>query len=277
MTDYLHSTFDIDSEKCVSCYDELPLWSAMFGIRLLQAVEWRKHISALDIGFGTGFPVTELAMRLGNSSNVYGIDPWAAAMRRAREKLDMYEIKNTTLFLGCAEDIPLADHSIDLLVSNNGLNNVQDWQMVLAECARVAKPGAQFVHSFNLPETMIEFYTIMQEVLQEAGLLTELDRMHRHIHKKRRPLDKWVQGMEENHFSVKRVNQDRFDYQFADGTAFLNHYFIRMAFLDSWKDIIPKDRHVELFGKMEAKFNTMSQQGGLRLQVPFAIIDSVRI
>jgi arsenite methyltransferase len=61
-------------------YDELPLWSAPFGIKLLEEVPLRKNIRALDIGFGTGFPLLELAQQLGASSVVYGIDPWEEAV-----------------------------------------------------------------------------------------------------------------------------------------------------------------------------------------------------
>jgi SAM-dependent methyltransferase len=55
---------------------------------------------------------------------------------------------------GVGEQIPLRDGSIDLVVSNNGLNHVADLGRTLAECRRVARPGAQLVATMNLPETM---------------------------------------------------------------------------------------------------------------------------
>ena len=68
-------TNNLDLNKLVNVLDELPLWSAPFGLKLLDAIEYKPNISALDIGFGNGFPLTELAMRLGETSTVYGIDP----------------------------------------------------------------------------------------------------------------------------------------------------------------------------------------------------------
>ena len=42
-------------------YDDLPLWSAPFGLTLLDTVRMKKHINVLDLGSGSGFPMLELA------------------------------------------------------------------------------------------------------------------------------------------------------------------------------------------------------------------------
>jgi hypothetical protein len=62
MKQYLHSNFNLESPS--DLYDELPLWSAPFGLKLLEHIEYKKNLTALDIGFGNGFPLTELDMRL---------------------------------------------------------------------------------------------------------------------------------------------------------------------------------------------------------------------
>ena len=66
----------INNPEVVSALDELSLWSAPFGLKLLDSVLYKKNMNVLDIGFGTGFPLTELAMRLGKTSRIYGVDPW---------------------------------------------------------------------------------------------------------------------------------------------------------------------------------------------------------
>ena len=81
----------------VSVYDELSLWAAPFGLKLLDAIKYRRNITALDLGFGTGFPLLEFAMRLGQTSRVYGIDPWNAAIDRVRRKISRYGIDNVQL------------------------------------------------------------------------------------------------------------------------------------------------------------------------------------
>jgi ubiquinone/menaquinone biosynthesis C-methylase UbiE len=88
-------------------------------------------------------------MRLGSSSRIYGIDPWHAGMERARWKKEIMNVQNVELIRGLAEDMPFEDSFFDLLVSNNGINNVQSLSKTLTECSRVAKPEAQFVFTFN--------------------------------------------------------------------------------------------------------------------------------
>ena len=185
MTDYLNSSFDLDNPELVSALDEVHLWSAPFGLKLLDTIKLRKNINVLDIGFGTGFPILEVALRLGSTSKVYGIDPWKPAIDRARLKMEQYEIRNVELIEGKAEDIPLPNNSIDLIISNNGINNVEDINKVFPECKRITKTGAQFVISINLEETMIEFYGVFKEVVEELNLPEGIKKINDHIYSKR--------------------------------------------------------------------------------------------
>ena len=105
MKKYLSNDFDFTEYVNVS--DECSIWSAPFGLKLLDYIDYRLNISALDIGFGTGFPLTEIALRLGTSSKVYGIDPWTEAIERANKKIEYYRITNIKIFEGVAESVPL--------------------------------------------------------------------------------------------------------------------------------------------------------------------------
>ena len=97
MLDYLDFKADLSDPELVSAYDELPLWSSSFGALLLRHIPLRRNIAVLDIGPGTGFPLLELAQRLGPSCTVYGIDPWAAALERARHKAQVWRVANIVL------------------------------------------------------------------------------------------------------------------------------------------------------------------------------------
>lgn len=276
MKKYLSNNFD--QFKLINVFDELPLWSAPFGLKLLDNINYKPNISVLDIGFGTGFPLSEIAMRLGNSCTVYGIDPWKEAIQRAKEKIEYYEISNISIIEGVAENIPLKDNSIDLITSNNGLNNVSDIEKSLQECFRILKKGGQFIQTFNMNQSMFEFYTTLETILAELHLYKEIDLMYIHIDKKRPAIDKYLRQIRKAGFTVKDVEQDQFNYYFTNGTAMLNHYFIRLAFMNSWIEFLPENRLNEIFDHIENKLNILAEQtDGIKLSIPFALINATKI
>lgn len=278
MNEDLVTAYDFNSDELVELLDELPFWTAPFGIRLLENIKIKKYSTVLDIGFGAGFPLTELAMRFGNTSKVYGIDPWEAAIKRTEKKLAFYGIKNVEIIRGVAENIPLNDHSVDLITSNNGLNNVSDLDKSLSECSRIMKSGGQFIQTMNLNRTMIEFYNIMEIVLNKFNMKSTIETMREHIYIMRKPVEEMTQLIEKHGFSINRIIEDKFSYTFADGTTMLQYYFIRLAFLDSWKNIIPKDKQTEVFRAIEELMNIEAQRKGyFELTVPFIVIDAMKI
>lgn len=278
MTKYLKTDWDYNAERLVEVYDELPLWAAPFGLKLLEGIKYKMGIKAVDIGFGAGFPLTEIAMRLGKDSIIYGIDPWEAGVDRAEKKIDYYGIRNIKIIRGVAENIPIDNNSIDLIVSNNGLNNVSDLDKSLSECSRIMKSEGQFIQTMNLIDTMIEFYSSMENVLTDLKLDNCIQTMRNQINKKRKPLDQYLEQLKSHGFSIDSVNHDKFEYQFVDGTTMLNHYFIRLAFLDSWKTIVPNERQVEIFELIENELNLKSAKDGvLTLSVPFVTINCKKI
>lgn len=269
-----YSPINYQPDGFIDYFDELPLWSAPFGLKLLDHINYHSGITALDIGFGSGFPLTELAMRLGEGSVVYGIDPWKSAIERAKRKIESYGICNIRIIEGFAESIPLPDRSVELITSNNGINNVSDISRVLAECSRIMKKGGQFVQTMNLEKTMIEFYSVFEQVLSEQHMQKEIELMHKHIAAKRPPLDGILGQLGSNGFSIKEVVYDEFYYRFADGTAMLNHHFIRFAFMGAWVNLLPTEKIVAVFNEVESRLNSKSKsEGGLVLTVPYALID----
>ena len=66
MTEYLaRGTPYFTAPDTVAAYDELPLWCAMAGLFLLEHLPLPRGATVLDVGCGTGFPLLELAQRLG--------------------------------------------------------------------------------------------------------------------------------------------------------------------------------------------------------------------
>lgn len=277
MKEYLTHNFSTDDFDLVSIVDELPLWSAPFGMDLLNVVKLKPDIKALDIGCGLGFPMLELAMRLGNSSKVFGIDPWERAIERVNLKIKVLGLKNAEVIKGVAEKIPFEDNYFDLIVSNNGLNNVEDLKVSLAECNRVSKKGAQLIFTFNQNNTMMEFYREFSKVLASNGLFKEIEKMKEHISLKRKPLEEIKRNLSESGYEVGFVLHNKFKMQFLDGTAMLNHYLIKYWFLPSWKEILKRKDQERIFDQLEKIFNDYANSKGyITLTIPYVTVVCIR-
>jgi arsenite methyltransferase len=274
---YLNHSFSTDDFDLVSIIDELPLWSAPFGLDLLDTVKLRPNTNALDIGSGLGFPMIELALRLGKSGKVFGIDPWERAVERTRLKIKVLNLKNAEVINGVAEKLPFDNNFFDLLVSNNGINNVEDMKLSLSECARVSKPGAQFVVTFNLEDTMMEFYEVFVETMIENNLLNEVKEMKAQIYSKRKPLVEIEALLDESGFKIKDIQHKNFRMKFLDGIAMFNHYLIKYWFLPGWKQVVKEEDQERIFDQVEKKLNKIAgEQGCFSLTTPYVTIDSVK-
>jgi len=269
--------FDLEDRELVSVFDELPLWSAPFGLALLEAVRLRPSLRALDVGSGAGFPLLELAQRLGPEAEVVGLDPWRTGTERARLKARFYRVANVELVEGVAERIPFSDGSFDLVVSNNGLNNVQDPGRALAECARVSAPGAQLVFTANLPETMQTFYDAFFDVLRSTGHADRVQAVAAHIEAKRPTRAVWEARVRRAGLTLDRVVESSFVWRFASGRALLRHGFIRLGFLDAWKAVLAPEDVLPVFRELEQRLDAVAhERGELALGIPFACYDCRR-
>jgi len=255
-------------------YDELPLWSAPFGLTLLDTIQMKPGMNVLDIGSGSGFPMFEIAERLGKSCTVYGLDPSADSMEMIQTKKEANQIENARIIKGFAEEIPFPDEFFNLIVSNNGINNVADQHKAFSECYRVSDHNAQMVFTVNLPNTMVEFYEIYKAILSEMRLTAEIDKMVQHIHDKRKPVDELKEMVLLSGFTLHSISIDGFKIRVLDGTTFLNHHFIRNAFMDPWKSILSEKMIEKVFNRMEEKLNAIAGENtGLTFSVPYACFD----
>jgi len=189
--------------------DEIPLWSASFGLKLLDYIEYKPNITAIDLGFGTGFPLIEMAMRLGNNSIVYGIDEWKDGIIRTNGKIEYYGLSNIKILEGSVEKIPLKNDSVNLITSNNCINSVSNMNKALMECSRILQKNGQFIQTMNLDKSMFEFYNELEKTLFELNLKQEIDLMYKHIEKKRPSIDRILEIMKQD-FAIKDIEYDEF-------------------------------------------------------------------
>jgi ubiquinone/menaquinone biosynthesis C-methylase UbiE len=261
---YLDFVADFSSPDIVNAYDELPLWSAMFGLMLLEYVPLAGVTTVLDAGCGTGFPLIELADRLGEAAHVHGVDPWSAGLARAREKIRIRKTPNVTLHECSATSLPFPDATFDLIVSNLGINNFDDREAALRECRRVAKRGATIALTTNLQGHMRELYDVFASILDDAGRA----RLRDHI-EHRATVASVSSLLNDAGFEIRTVHETESVMRFANGSALLNHHFIKLGFLDAWKAVASGDRDV--FDRLQSE---LDRRGELTLTIPMAYVEA---
>ena len=264
---------DLTDPAAIEFYDELPLWSAPFGLVLLDTVRLRTGLTVLDVGCGTGFPLLELAERLGPEARLHGVDPWVPAMERLRAKVAAWKLGGQiTLHVMKVESLELPPASMDLVVSNNGLNNVADLPQALSVCARLARPQAQLVFTANLPGTMAGFYEVLGQALDGAGVADGQQRIAEHIRARRLPVDELVGHTSTAGFAVEEVSRHTFHWRFASAEALFRHHFIRLGFLEAWRALVPEEARPEVFRAVGERLDA----NALQLEIPFVCISARR-
>jgi arsenite methyltransferase len=277
MPDYLAFQPDFNDPQEADSFDELPLWSAMFGLLLFKHLALRPDQVVLDIGYGTGFPLLELALRLGPTCRVYGVDPWGAARRRARLKAGLWQVGNAWPLPGDAAALPFRAGLFDLVVSNLGLNNFSDPATALQECGRVSKPGARLVLTTNLQGTMQEFYAVFETSLVELGQLQAVQALHKHV-AHRATLQGLADLFQRAGFRLADIHEETGVLRYADGSAFLNHFFIKRGFMPAWKTIPDPAGLEAVFARLEANLNHLAQaRGELALTIPMAYVEAEKV
>jgi ubiquinone/menaquinone biosynthesis C-methylase UbiE len=230
----------------------------------------------LDVGCGCGFPLVELAQRIGPSGRAVGVDSWKAAVERARLKVRVHDLHNVLVFEAAAERLPFDPNTFDLVVSNNGINNVEDADRSLAECRRVARSGAQFVLTYNLEGTMREFYDAFEAALAAHGLHDRVEQMRLHIQKKRKPLEEMKMCLVKAGFRIVSVAEKSFVLRFSGAQAFFNHSLIKCWFLPSWKEVAGPGDPAALFAEIEQRIDaSAAESGAFAVTIPYVVVDSM--
>jgi SAM-dependent methyltransferase len=109
----------------------------------LAMVELGKGETVLDLGSGGGIDVLLSARRVGPEGKVYGLDMTDEMLELAEQNAHKAKATNVHFLKGIIEDIPLASESVDVVISNCVVNLSPEKDRVLAEIARVLRPGGR--------------------------------------------------------------------------------------------------------------------------------------
>lgn len=140
----------------------------------------------LDLGSGGGFDCFIAGPRVGASGRVIGVDMTAEMLARARTNVATYRtqsgLDNVEFRLGEIEALPVADASVDVVISNCVINLSPDKPRVWREIARALKPGGRVAVSDlallrPLPESVAQDVQALIGCVAGASLVDEIRAM----------------------------------------------------------------------------------------------------
>lgn len=140
----------------------------------------------LDLGSGGGFDVFIAGRSVGPTGRAIGVDMTAEMLAKARQNLALYRersgLDNVEFRLGEIEHLPVADASVDAVISNCVINLSPEKPQVWREIARVLKPGGRVAVSDlallqPLPSAITEMVEALIGCVAGAVTVAETERM----------------------------------------------------------------------------------------------------
>lgn len=136
--------------------------------------------TVLDLGSGAGFDAFLAARAVGPTGHVIGVDMTPEMVSKARDNASRDGYANVEFRLGEIEHLPVADESVDVIISNCVINLSPDKQSVFHEAMRVLRPGGRIaisdvVASAELPEEMRKDLSLYSCCISGASAVNDVE------------------------------------------------------------------------------------------------------
>ncbi|MFK7971363.1 MAG: class I SAM-dependent methyltransferase [Bacteroidia bacterium] len=257
--------------EVVNIFDEVSLWAAPFGKLMLDHIPMQHGWQILDIGFGTGFPLIELAQRFGPGSTITGIDMWEEAIVRSEEKARVCGLTNVNIVRGDAAAFSFPDASFDLITSNLGVNNFDKKEEVIAACYRMLKPGGHIAITTNVKGTFEALFDIFAQSLTELNL--DLGKLQDYL-EHRSSISETIALFQQKGFKHVKTVEDEACFRFVDAAAVFDHSLMRIGFREGWQGLVEEKDRTSFFTKAQSLIEKhIEDNGELRMKVPVVYLD----
>jgi len=134
----------------------------------------------VDLGSGGGFDAFLAAREVGETGQVIGIDMTPTMISKARDNANKANFENVEFRLGEIEYLPIADNTIDVIISNCVINLSPNKTQVFSDAYRVLKSGGRLaisdvVASVEMPEEMKNDLDLYAGCMAGASLIDDLE------------------------------------------------------------------------------------------------------
>lgn len=136
----------------------------------------------LDLGSGGGFDCFLASRQVGDSGHVIGVDMTPEMMTKARANAEQGGYQNVEFRLGEIENVPVADGTVDVIISNCVINLSPDKARVFSEAYRVLKPGGRLAISdvvalAQMPDSIKQGMALYTGCMAGASLVSDIEAM----------------------------------------------------------------------------------------------------